>query len=337
MQALEADIRSTRDLMVKNNTAVAELRTRLEQAERDRFSNPLVYALLALFAASSALAGLFWHRSRKAQAAQQDWWASNGGRGGPPDPAGGGAAAAYATQQAGLTNDTKAAGAVAAVAATAAVVASQPGASAETPVVAAAPVPPARPFAPSGTDGLHASDVEPPHVDDVNKVQRQAQVFASQGDHESAIGVLRAHIDAHPQGNAAPWMQLLTLLHGLARRDDFEQVRRDYEWLFNTKVDPFERFSLGDSGSDAPSRDNRPVTAVQADVPAVPTLPAVVEAPVIDEQHASLDLNLDDLLKMPDDSAPTLRTPPLVDAAKNNLLDFDFELDPKPDPSTQHK
>jgi hypothetical protein len=337
MQALEADIRSMRDLMVKNNTAVAELRTRLEQAERDRFSNPLVYALLALFAASSALAGLFWHRSRKAQAAQQDWWASNGGRGGPPDPAGGGAGAAYAIQQSGLANDAKAAGAVAAGAATAAVVASQPGASAETPVVAAAPVPLARPFAPSGTDGLHASDVEPPHVDDVNKVQLQAQVFASQGDHDSAIGVLRAHIDAHPQGNAAPWMQLLTLLHGLARRDDFEQVRRDYEWLFNTKVDPFERFSLGDSGSDAPSRDNRPVTAVQADVPAVPTLPAVVEAPVIEEQHAPLDLNLDDLLMTPDDSAPTRRKPAPVDAANNNLLDFDFELDPKPDPSAKDK
>ncbi len=183
------------------------------------------------------------------------------------------------------------------------------------------------PVAPSGSDGLHASEAQPPAVDEVSKVQQQAQVFASQGDHDSAIGVLRAHIDAHPQGSAAPWLQLMTLLHGLARHDDFEQVRRDYEWLFNTKVDAFDRFGLGDSGSDA----------VLADMPAAPTLPAVVEAPVIEEQHASLDLNLDDLLKVPSESAPVQRKPDPVVTANDNLLDFDFELDPKPDSSAKDK
>ncbi|MEP6968927.1 MAG: hypothetical protein ABJA49_00710 [Betaproteobacteria bacterium] len=78
---LEAGVKSLVALAAKNEASLLELRSRLERAQAERYSNPVVYLLLALLLASlMAIAYLMSRSSRRAHAESDDkWWDGSGG------------------------------------------------------------------------------------------------------------------------------------------------------------------------------------------------------------------------------------------------------------------
>ena len=68
MQALEADMNTLRAQSLKNQASLLELSAQLQRAADSRFSNTLVYALLALLAAVPPLVTVpleVWYRRRR--------------------------------------------------------------------------------------------------------------------------------------------------------------------------------------------------------------------------------------------------------------------------------
>ncbi|MEO7937719.1 MAG: hypothetical protein ABIR55_03785, partial [Burkholderiaceae bacterium] len=79
---LETSVKSLVALAAKNEASLLELRSRLERAQAERYSNPVVYLLLALLLASlMAIAFLMSRSSRRAREESDDkWWDGSGGR-----------------------------------------------------------------------------------------------------------------------------------------------------------------------------------------------------------------------------------------------------------------
>ena len=75
-KALSDDLKSLRDISAKNQKELQELSGRLQQAESERYSNPLVYALGALLLmAGLALLALFLKLRRSGD--ESPWWRSD--------------------------------------------------------------------------------------------------------------------------------------------------------------------------------------------------------------------------------------------------------------------
>jgi pilus assembly protein FimV len=76
LDSLEASVKSLVALAAKNEASLLALRVRLEQAQAERYNNPVVYLLLALLLAS--LVAIAYLMSRSSQRARQEppekWW-----------------------------------------------------------------------------------------------------------------------------------------------------------------------------------------------------------------------------------------------------------------------
>jgi pilus assembly protein FimV len=87
LDSLEASVKSLVALAAKNEASLLALRVRLEQAQAERYNNPVVYLLLALLLAS--LVAIAYLMSRSSQRARQEppekWWDGSNVR--PPVPA----------------------------------------------------------------------------------------------------------------------------------------------------------------------------------------------------------------------------------------------------------
>jgi len=277
--ALEADMRAMRESVQKNQAMLAEMRSRLEQAERERYSNGLVYTLAGLLAAAGGLAALLWRRGRRSAQSPASWWADRS------QPASAESSLEPQTERvaADAPVDLVPAAVVPALV-PAALPKSEP---AEAPAVVQEPAPVApapamiEPAEPEAVDGLSAladlhsasagmaADPGMPSgfmpsenaalpgagsrvgMEVLSDLQQQVVFFTSLGEHERAIGLLREHIDAHPQGSAVAWLSLLDLYHRLQRSDDYEQLRRDYEWLFSDPQPSFADYVEDQAGLDA--------------------------------------------------------------------------------------
>ncbi|TFZ04756.1 hypothetical protein [Ramlibacter rhizophilus] len=255
MATMEGEMRAMREGLLKNQALMAQLSARLEQSERERYSNGLVYALAGLLAAASGLAALFWRRSRQAQAAQARWWAESSTASSEPqlheDPA------------VRLAPVPARAEPVALAALGEALAASAPQAFEPAPVVAEAPASApdesidhaealghARPFQPTGTEGLRVSE-KAASVEELADVQQQADFFMSLGEYQRAVAVLREYIDAHPQASVVAWLELQDIYHRLQRESDYEQLRRDFEWLFNQPMPAYADYQPDAAGLEA--------------------------------------------------------------------------------------
>ncbi len=74
-------------------------------------------------------------------------------------------------------------------------------------------------------------------------VQQQADFFISLGEDTQAIKVLRNHIAESQVPSALVYLDLLKIYHRLGRPDDYEQLRTDFNRLFNAGAPAFEQFS----------------------------------------------------------------------------------------------
>lgn len=79
-------------------------------------------------------------------------------------------------------------------------------------------------------------------------VQQQAEFFISVGEHQQAIALLRAHIDAHEDSSPLAYLELLHLYYTLSRREDYDQLRQRFSQHFNAQVPGMAGFTDKGSG-----------------------------------------------------------------------------------------
>jgi hypothetical protein len=74
-------------------------------------------------------------------------------------------------------------------------------------------------------------------------IQQRADFFISLGEDEQAINLLRDHIAESQVPSALTYLDLLKIYHRQGRQEEYEQVRTDFNRLFNAGAPAFEQFS----------------------------------------------------------------------------------------------
>jgi hypothetical protein len=74
IQALERDMKAALSRSARLETSLAEMKSRLQQAESQSWPSELLYGLVALVLASLLAVALLWARLRRLQADRGEWW-----------------------------------------------------------------------------------------------------------------------------------------------------------------------------------------------------------------------------------------------------------------------
>lgn len=255
--ALEAEAAKLRTQAQQARAQVQEVQTRLETLERERYPAEWVYGLGASSLAFLGLAAWGWRRSRRQPpVATEPAWHETPIDGAdaaqPAGPSEGPVAAAVNT----------AVGTAAPMAAGASPVAPWPmqpvtnspwatAPAAVTPQATAgagfaAGLAPALAVGSPEASGPGLSPAQEAEL--LFDVRQQAEFFASVGEHDQAIRLLKEHIASHADRSPVAYLDLLQLYHTLGRAEDFRQLRVEFMRHFNAQVPDFSGFNL-------PSRD----------------------------------------------------------------------------------
>ena len=108
-------------------------------------------------------------------------------------------------------------------------------------------VPPERrDFAPSALGGSRSVAAE-----ELFDIQQQADFFVSLGEDDQAIAVLRNHLSESHEPSPLAYLDLFKLYHRLGRRAEYEELRDEFNRVFNAGAPAFERYSDKGRGLDA--------------------------------------------------------------------------------------
>lgn len=261
--ALEADISSLKTLTAKNQAGLSDLGTRLHQAESERFSAWVVYALLAALLACLAVLALVWNRQRRRPDHDQAWWGRvNTGqpasvdtsqpkwrpepKPGPVAPARGPTATATAATappsgHAGLWKNSSTASHM-----DVSMVEVSHSIFDELMQADAAPV---------AAPGMTAASGSAAPTRSLNALtivsQQQVNLLVAQGRPEQAIGLLKQHLHDGGSPNPALYLELLSLLHTLGLKADFLHYREEFGRFFTGKIPEFSVFKNEGRSLDA--------------------------------------------------------------------------------------
>jgi len=239
--ALEANIASLKTLTAKNQAGLSDLGTRLHQAESERFSAWVVYALLAALLACLAALALVWNRQRRRPDHDQDWWDRDNTE----------LIASVDTSEPKWQPEPK----------------PEPVAPARGPTATAATAPP------SDHAGLWENSSPAAHMDvsmvevshsvfdelmradaapmaaptrNLNGLtivsQQQVNLLVAQGRPAQAVSLLKQHLHDGGNPNPALYLELLSLLHTLGLRADFLHCRDEFGRFFTGKIPEFSVF-----------------------------------------------------------------------------------------------
>lgn len=262
VSAVDADLKILKDVTAKNQQALVSLAGRLEEAQSRRYRNPLVYALaLGLLACVVALVYLFL-RLRRSHSGPSPWWREDGGSllgisqmselpdsSQPSDTSAGlhGGDAGVgdsefvlhdpsvdddgvdvdlgftASQAASLSSDSV----------------QRPAPHKVEPSLLLIP-----PVAKRNVSSQHAAAaLSSINTREVLDVRQQAEFFMTLGQHDDAVNTLEYSIDSSLESNPMVYLDLLTVLHALSRKDEFERYRAEFNALFSGQVPPYAQFS----------------------------------------------------------------------------------------------
>lgn len=247
VQTLETDVRGLRELTIKNQASLVDLKAQLEMAQSQRYANALVYGLAALLAAALALAVYFWRSGRSGAWSGRDWWS---GRDSAGDEDG-----EVSPDADSLLSSLAQRSPVRAVKVPVDVdldVNEEMFASLKPPPVPAAAREPALPrldpvdFVASIPGSPRAVNAE-----ELFDIQQQADFFISLGQYDQAIEVLKNHISDSAETSALAYLDLLKIYHKLDREDDYARLRVEFNRVFNAQVPVWEAFSEESSGLEA--------------------------------------------------------------------------------------
>lgn len=246
LAALEGEAKLLRDGKAKVQADQDALKSQLERAEDDRYSNWLVALLAALFLGASALAGVMWWRSReKAGWSPKDMWhgsddgiePSNLSDLAPVDSAMSGA---MPLSTSGRTSRRRKAGAPD-------IDLGVDESLFDSLKGSGLPSVPSSSRMDSGSIGagkgfINSMSARTVNVEELFDIQQQAEFFVSLGQHEQAIELLRQHIQANASTSGIAYLDLLKIYHDLDRRSEYEQLREEFNQSFNAKVPPFDKY-----------------------------------------------------------------------------------------------
>ena len=218
LQALEDGMKRLRDDSQATQKALTALQARLNQAEAERYSNPLVYGLAWLSALLAvAVAAMWWRQSR--QRANPQWWNS------PAAAAAAEAAEARQSRNALMREQISA-----------------PQVFATGPDVAGAlnpatiiepprPVPPPSPV--SVTAALQPEPARELSVEELIDLEQQAEFFIVLGQDEAAIELLMSHVRSDGGSSPLPYLKLLEIYRRRGEVEAYQRIRERFNRRFN--------------------------------------------------------------------------------------------------------
>lgn len=264
--SLEASVKNLLAVAARNESNLAELRLRLQQAEADRYTNPLVLGLVALLLA--CVAGIAFLLGRRGSGTGGgNWWSASSNA---PNTVAAGDIATRATGRSGYAPISAAAPLSAPD--------SLPVDEPEVQVVErAAPPPRVAPITQvdvslvemsestfdrlmqSGTTHSAVRKTRPPELvagagvgagatrrlinaDELFDIRQQAEFFVSLGQTDQAVRILENRISESGESSPLAYLDLLKIFHSLGLKADFRQVREDFVLLFNGRLQEFAGF-----------------------------------------------------------------------------------------------
>lgn len=120
------------------------------------------------------------------------------------------------------------------------------GSSAHAELVAPVPAPDRREFS-SSAIGVSRSVA----TEELFDVQQQADFFVSLGEDGQAIQVLKDHLTESHEPSALTYLDLFHIYHRLGRRVDYENLREEFNHVFNAGAPPFETYSQSGQGLES--------------------------------------------------------------------------------------
>ncbi len=260
LQSLETSIRGLQTQSQKTQQSLNELGVRLQQAESERYANGLVYALV--FFLLLAVAGLAYltrgqFLRRRLLGNDKPWWRKSEIHDSP------GSAWADSNVIADIFDSHPPAD----VRKGKSAIPVNAGASATEKTANSASLD----LNLSKLNSIFDSDSMPPlasiyrndfslsiphasravKAEELFDVQQQADFFVSIGQHEQAIEVLRNHIGDDVETSALVYLDLFNLYHQLKRKNDYAELRDDFNRRFHTKVPVFDMYTDAGPGLDA--------------------------------------------------------------------------------------
>lgn len=245
LQDVETANKALREQAARNEAKLAELLTRVQKMEDERYANGVTYGLLALLLAVAALAVYLWVKRREAETMAPEWWRNREAGDEPHSEELGvvstGSASMTAPPSVPVQRVTK-------VDVDLDSVASKPdslrqglsAAGAAAPVAAAVASPSSRAQPGASLAGRVQRSVNPEELFDV---QQHAEFFVSLGQYDQAIAVLKKHIGENVESSPLAYLDLLKIYHTLSRIEDYNLLRSDFNRIFNGRVPPFAGFS----------------------------------------------------------------------------------------------
>ena len=254
LQDMQGTVDSLQALLAKNENSVSELTARLNQAETERFPAWLVYALAALVLAAVAVIAVLWGRQRRVREEDSEWWSASVAAPVSPVP-----------PSASMVKPVRPEP-------------PRPDKQATTPrLEKLTSVPPASRWQDSRTHGVDVREVEMgesrfnrlmesgdqdgagvhsvaasldlilPESERLDAVliaemRQQAEFFVALGQTDQAVVVLEKVIHDSDVPNPHVYLDLLSLLHSLSKKAEFERCREGFNRVFNGVVPEFVRF-----------------------------------------------------------------------------------------------
>ena len=277
LQALEASVKNLLTITTRNEASLADMKVRLQQAQSERYQNPLVYGLIAfLLICLAALAFLLTSRRRQTGSGSANWW--NGSSSELPTQ-GAGESAPHTARQSGFSP----------ISAPVALVPSetstdvpdqpqrqaQPGAqrSVQAPItqvdVSLVEMSEStfdqlmqtgtthsavrKPRSTEPVEPVSAANRRSINSEELFDIRQQAEFFVSLGQTDQAVRILENRIGESGESSPLAYLDLLKIFHSLGLRADFRQVREDFNLLFNARVPEFSNFNEEGNGlEDSP-------------------------------------------------------------------------------------
>lgn len=271
LRTLETEVRAMSDLTKRQTQELSVAKTELASAQNQRYANPFTYALAALCVGALAFAVWMWRLRKNINA---PWWGNAPSRAVP-------VGMSKAKQSAYVGNLDNMTGEQAAdneremgfVAASKLVT---PPSSAMPLGASAGTSASARPaFVSSRRVGLDfgsnltrrsgsssryteagvsdfdpnpAGGARPVNAEELFDIQQQADFFMSLGQHAQAIDILQNHISDNVETSALAYLDLFDIYHKIAARDEFEELREEFNRVFNAQVPEYEQYGLNSKG-----------------------------------------------------------------------------------------
>ncbi|HEY9066936.1 MAG TPA: hypothetical protein VIO33_18275 [Burkholderiaceae bacterium] len=232
LQALEDGITQLRSESQASQKALAALQVRLNQAESERYANPLVYALAWLSALLAvAVAALWWRQSRQQGNAQ--WWSAPAPNAGKPErPARAGEGILREPISAPQVFATGPDVAGASYEASPVFDPPRPAPAAAAPVVA-----PVMAAVPSPVPDREARELS---VEELIDLEQQAEFFIVLGQDDAAIELLMSHVRSSGGISPLPHLKLLEIYRRRGDVEAYQRIRERFNRRFNAYAPDWE-------------------------------------------------------------------------------------------------